>query len=47
MDGWKKFEETSIPPKDAFYSRLDMILISVIKTMNMHSRFGISWRKRP
>ena len=21
MDGWKKFEETSLPPKDAFYSR--------------------------
>ena len=24
MDGWKKFEETSLPPKDAFYSRLNM-----------------------
>ena len=22
MNGWKKFEETSLPPKDAFYSRL-------------------------
>ena len=21
MDGWKKFEETNLPPKDAFYSR--------------------------
>ena len=21
MDSWKKFEETSLPPKDAFYSR--------------------------
>ena len=24
MDGWKKFEETSSPPRDAFYSRLNM-----------------------
>ena len=24
MDGWKKFGETSLPPKDAFYSRLNM-----------------------
>ena len=24
MDGWKKFEETSLPPKDAFYSKLNM-----------------------
>ena len=28
MDGWKKFEETSLPPKDAFYSRLNMECIS-------------------
>ena len=28
MDGWKKFEETSLPPKDAFYSRLSMKGIS-------------------
>ena len=24
MNGWKKFEETSLPPKDAFHSRLNM-----------------------
>ena len=24
MDGWKKFEETSLPRKDAFCSRLNM-----------------------
>ena len=24
MDSWKKFEETSLPLKDAFYSRLNM-----------------------
>ena len=28
MDGWKKFEETSLPPKDAFYSRLNVKGIS-------------------
>ena len=28
MDGWKKFEQTSLPPKDAFYSRLNMKGIS-------------------
>ena len=28
MDGWKKFEETSLPPKNAFYSRLNMKGIS-------------------
>ena len=28
MDAWKKFEETSLPPKDAFYSRLNMNSIS-------------------
>ena len=41
MDGWEKFEERSLPLKDAFYSRVSM------KTMNMRSRFGIPWRKRP
>ena len=24
MDGWEKFEEASLPPKDTFYSRLSM-----------------------
>ena len=28
MDGWEKFEETSLPPKDSFYSRLNMKGIS-------------------
>ena len=28
MNGWEKFEETSILPKDAFYSRLNMKGIS-------------------
>ena len=28
MEGWKKFEETSLPSKDAFYSKLNMKGIS-------------------
>ena len=28
MDSWRKFEETSLPPKDMFYSRLNMKGIS-------------------
>ena len=28
MNSWKKFEETSLPPKDAFYSKLNMKDIS-------------------
>ena len=28
MDGWKKFERTSLPTKNAFYSRLNMKGIS-------------------
>ena len=40
MDGWKKFEETSLPPKDAFYSRLNMISISD-QDYEHASKFGI------
>ena len=28
MDGWEKFEETDLPPKEAFYSKLNMQGIS-------------------
>ena len=28
MDGWAKFDETSLPPKDAFYSKPNMTGIS-------------------
>ena len=28
MDSWKKIEETSLPPKDEFYSKLNMKGIS-------------------
>ena len=46
MDGWKKFEETSLPQKMRFTAGL-IWRVSVIKTMNMHSKFGTPWRKRP
>ena len=41
MDSWERFEETRLPPKEAFYSKLNMEGISD-KTMSMHSRCGIS-----
>ena len=28
VDSWKKFEETELPPKEAFYSKLNMKGIS-------------------
>ena len=28
MDSWDKFEETAIPPKEAFYSKLNLEGIS-------------------
>ena len=46
MDGWKKFEETSLPSKDAFYSRLNMKGIGD-QGYEHAQKFGISWRKRP
>ena len=28
MDNWEKFDETTIPPKEAFYSKLNLESIS-------------------
>ncbi|GBC22086.2 uncharacterized protein LOC107444937 [Rhizophagus irregularis DAOM 181602=DAOM 197198] len=39
MDDWKKFEKTSLPPKGAFYSKLNESTL-VIKNTNMHSMYG-------
>ena len=39
MDSWERFEETRLPPKEAFYSKFKMEYHP--KTMSMHSRFGI------
>ena len=44
MGSWKKFEETSVPPKDAFYSRLNMKGLWI---MNIHGKSRIPWGKRP
>ena len=38
IDSWKKFEETSLSPEDAFYSRLNMKDIS---DQDMSNRFRI------
>ena len=40
MDGWEKFEETNLPPKDAFYNRLSMKGISDCDYEHA-SKFGI------
>ena len=47
MDSWERFKETRLPPKEVFYSNLNMDKISPTKTMSMHSRCGISWMRRP
>ena len=36
MDGWKKFEETSLPLKDAFYCRL--IMMGIIDQDHEHAQ---------
>ena len=46
MDSWKKFEETSLPPKDAFYSRLNMKGISDQNFEHTRQVWN-TWRKRP
>ena len=45
-DGWEKFEETSLPLKNAFYSKVNTKGISD-QDHEHGSRFGILWRKRP
>ena len=37
MDGWEKFDKTSLPLKDAFYSKPNR-RVSVIRSMNMHKK---------
>ena len=45
IDGWKKFEETSLPPKDAFYSRLNMKGISDQDYEHPHQIWTITKKK--
>ena len=45
MDAWEKFEETSLPPKDAFYSRLNMKSISDQDYEHPHQIWTITEKK--
>ena len=45
MDAWEKFEETSLPPKDAFYSRLNMKGISDQDYEHPHQIWTITEKK--
>ena len=47
MDGWKKFEETSLLPKDAFYSRLNMKGISDQDHEHAQQVWNTIEKKRP
>ena len=39
IDNWERFDENTIPPREAFYSKLNLE-ISQIKTMSMLKRYG-------
>ena len=39
MSSWDKFKETKLPPKEAFYSKLNMSGLAP-KIMNMLVKFG-------
>ena len=42
MDSWEKFNETSIPPKEAYYSKLNEEDVSdVMQTMRMLKKYGM------
>ena len=45
MDDWEKFDETSLPKKEAFYSNLNMEVLKIqITIMQTHySLWWISW----
>ena len=40
MDSWEKFIETSIPDKEAFYSKLNLEGIADKDTMCMLKKYG-------
>ena len=47
MDNWEKFNETTIPPKEAFYSKLDLQGISdadYVNAQKVWEVFGIKNR---
>ena len=47
MDAWKKFEETSLPLKDTFYSRLNMKGISDQDHEHAQQVWNTIEKKRP
>lgn len=44
MDSWEKFEEAKLPPIVHFLTSWTW-KVSVIKTLSMHIKFGIPWKK--
>ena len=40
IGSWERFDESKIPPKEAFYSKLNLE-ISQIKTMSMLKKYGM------
>lgn len=46
MDSWERFEETKLPSKKAFYSKINLKGISD-SDHDLHSKFRIPWRNKP
>ena len=40
MDNWEKFDETTLPPKEVFYSNLSLEIISD-KDMSTLKKYGM------
>ena len=40
MDSWEKFNETTLPPKDAFYSNLNLEDITVMDYTHTQKGMG-------
>ena len=41
MDSWEKFDETRLPPKEAFYSNLNLEKILAMRVMCMPEKYGM------
>ena len=41
MDNWKKFNETTILPKEAFYSKLNLqgIMMQIMQTLKKYGKY--------
>ena len=40
MDSWEKFDETTLPPKEAFYSNLNLEDLAM-RIMHMLKKYGM------